>query len=142
MLSLQERITSRHTKNNLRRKCIRFFTLLDCLRITPTTAILSDVNRISNWPCLIPRFPELVQWGTLLSLQFAGGKRYSIHLDANHIDRSTTANPNKPDASVNKRVTSDDTHFSGKRTDFPLKFSRKCNHIAKSALISLLKRIR
>lgn len=67
------------------------------------------------------------------------GERDSVHLDANNLDPNTAANPNKPEASVNKRVTSEDSYSFGKRSDYPLKFSVKCNDIAKSALISLLK---
>lgn len=66
-----------------------------------------------------------------LSLQFAKEGRYLIPLDENHINQSTTANPNKPEAYVNKCLTPEDSYLSRKRADFPL-LSIKCKH--KSAL--------
>lgn len=40
------------------------------------------------------------------------GEREFVYLYANQLDSSTAANPNKPESYENKRVTSEDSHYS------------------------------
>lgn len=69
------------------------------------------------------------------------GKRDFVHKDANHFNPNTVKNPNKLESSVYKRVTSEDYHKSGRRTDFSIHFFENATTLPKLALTLLLKRI-
>lgn len=110
----------KHTNTKRRSRCMRHFSLLDCLLITSTTAILSDINKI-----FLFAISELqISKAKTIENSFTAickGRRVSVHSSANHFDLNTAANPYKPEAPVNSRMTSADSR-SSRRTFFPLKF--------------------
>ena len=100
---------------------MRHFSLLDCLLITSTTAILSDINKIFPFAISEPQIFKAKQLETILLRQFAKVEFVSTHQQT-ILNQTQQQILTKPEASVNSRVTSEDSHSSGKRTDFPLKF--------------------
>lgn len=120
--ALKNMFFDKHTNTKRRSRCMRYFSLLDCLLITSTTAILSNINKIFLFAISEPQISKAKTIGKNSFTAICKGRRVCVHSSANHFDPNTAANPNKPEASVKSRVTSEDSYSSGRRTDFPLKF--------------------